>query len=207
MNGKANRKRRVFLKCAVTIIVLGAVCLCGAGRASGGGGDDFSSRYRIIIERNIFSRQRGRRAVETQRNEGRTARQVAPRSPESYLVLTGLARVDDIYVAFFEDTRGGSLIRVTAGGSLARGKVTKLNLDSVVYQKGEDSATIMVGQTLEGEAGALALTDDSYATLSEMVWAVAGTPASADANAPASSGDEADILKRLMERRKQELGE
>jgi hypothetical protein len=117
-----------------------------------------------------------------------------------------LAKVDNVYVAFFEDTRGGPLIRVTAGGSLARGRITKLNLDSVVYQRGEDSASIMVGQTLEGKLGPVPLTLDSYVTLPTTVSTVSDTQTAEDANTPSASGDESDILKRLMERRKQELG-
>jgi len=207
MNKKANHKPRVLSKCVIIVIMLGAISLSDAGRTSGAGANDFSSRYRIIIERNIFSRQRGRRAVDVRTGRSQPTRQVAPRSPESYLVLTGLAKVNNVYVAFFEDTRGGPLIRVTAGGSLARGRVTKLNLDSVVYQRGEDSASIMVGQTLEGKLGAVALAVDSYVTLPVKASTVAGTQTAADANTPATSGDEADILKRLIERRRQELGE
>ncbi len=207
MNKKANHKPRALLKCVIIVIMLGAISLSDAGRTSGAGANEFSSHYRIIVERNIFSRQRGRRAVDNRTSGEQSTRQVAPRSQESYLVLTGLAKVNNVYVAFFEDTRGGPLIRVTAGGSLARGRVTKLNLDSVVYQRGEDSASIMVGQTLEGKLGAVALAVDSYVTLPATVSTVSDTQTAGDAHIPSASGDEADILKRLIERRRQELGE
>lgn len=204
---KANRRLLGFLMGAIIILMLGAICLVDAAGTSGPGADDFSSRYRIITDRNIFSRQRGRRSAAIGTSAEQSTRKVTPPTAESYFVLKGLAKVDDVYVAFFEDTRGGDLIRVTAGGGLARGKITKLNLDSVVYQRGEDSASILVGQTLEGKLAPVLLTYDSYVSLAATVSVAAGTPKTADANAPASSGDESDILKKLMERRKQELGE
>jgi len=203
---KANHKLRSSLKSAIIILMLGAICLAGNARTSGPGANDFSSRYRIISDRNIFSRQRGQRSVGPRTSGEQSTRQVAP-SPESYWALKGLAKVNDVYVAFFEDTRSGELIRVTTGGSLARGRITKLNLDSVVYQRGKDSASILVGQTLEGKLAPVALTYDNYVSLPTTASAAAPAPKTQDANAPASSGDDSDILKKLMERRKQELGE
>ena len=204
---KANHGLHGFLKGAIIIIMLGAICLADAAGTSGPGANDFSSRYRIITDRNIFSRQRGPRSVGSRTSGEQSARKVTPPTEESYFVLKGLAKVDDVYIAFFEDTRGGDLMRVTAGVSLARGKITKLNLDSVVYQRGEDSASILVGQTLEGKLAPVLLTYDSYVSLPTTASAAAAAPKTTDANAPASSGDDSDVLKKLMERRKQELGE
>lgn len=204
---KANHRLLGFLTGAIITVMLGAICPVNAARTSGPGANDFSSRYRIITDRNIFSRQRGQRNVNTQTSAEQSTRKVTPPTAESYFVLKGLAKVDDVYVAFFEDTRGSELIRVTAGGSLARGKITKLNLDSVVYQRGEDSASILVGQTLEGKLGPVLLTYDDLVSLPATVSVAAGAPKTIDANAPPSSGDDSDVLKKLMERRKQELGE
>lgn len=207
---------RTFFEVAVTVIVLLAVCVSDGAQTSRRQGGSFFSQFRIITERNIFSRQRGRRRVETRTERSQPARRVVRRTEESYLVLAGLAKVNDVYVAFLEDTRGGSLLRVTAGGSIARGKITKLNLDSVIYELEGNRTSVMIGQTLEGELGLLPVAEDSFVSLSETVAIADNAPVRDDANTPSTersdtppgSEDEAEIIRRLMERRKQEeLGE
>jgi len=209
MSKTANHTIRTLLKTTIMLVILGAICLSGAAQTSTPPPQDSFSKYRIITERNIFSRQRGRRAATPRTDRERTVRQYTPPSPESYLVLKGLAKVDNVYVAFFEDTRGGALIRVTAGAGLARGRITKLNLDSVVYQRGDNKASIAIGQTLEGRLAPATLSLDNLVELARTA-PIASSTQPADGNQPPAAetppADEADILRKLMERRKQELG-
>ena len=214
MDKTAKHAIRTLLKTTIMLVIPGAICLSDAAQTSTPPPQDSFSKYRIITERNIFSRQRGRRTITQRTGREPTIRQYTPPSPESYLVLKGLAKVDNVYVAFFEDTRGGPLIRVTAGAGLARGRITKLNLDSVVYQRGRNEAAIAIGRTLEGKLAPATLSLDNLVELARTI-PVAPSTQPADGNEPAAAetpgsetpaADEADILRKLMERRKQELG-
>ncbi len=90
---------------------------------------DLWAQFQIIIERNIFSRQRGRRRRE-QTKEPERPRYVP--TPESKIVLKGIVNQNGSFVAFFEDS--GSMLYVQAGDAVARGTVQALTLDHVVFQ-------------------------------------------------------------------------
>jgi len=85
---------------------------------------------------------------------------------------------------------------------VARGTVESLTLDSIEYTFEERTTTIRIGQDLEGGLGAVTMNQ-----LMEFSENSADAPdAQQTAPAEAPTGEEADILKQLMERRKQELG-
>lgn len=157
--------------------------------------------YDIILTRNIFSRTRQPARVREARQE--EPRPVAMPNPESYYILKGIAQEDDVFVAFVEDKRGGTVLRLRQGDSIARGSVAALNLDTLEYQIADQKVTVRLGSDLEGGYGAVTSAD-------LMEWsqmAPAAAPPAAGSPAPAPSGDEAEILKRLMEQRKQQLGQ
>jgi hypothetical protein len=158
------------------------------------------ARYQIILERNIFSRQRGpiRPPGDTQE-----PREVVVPNPESYFLLKGIVQEGDEFIAFIEDTRSAQILRLRAGHSVARGVIADLSLDTLEYELEGQKRTVRMGYDLEGGRGAV--------TAGELAeWSQ--TPAAAEPQAgppsepAAPTGDQADILKQLMERRRQQLG-
>jgi len=155
--------------------------------------------YKVIVERNMFSRQRGTRTERSDRRETRTP--PAP-NPESYFVLKGIVQENDVFICFLEDTQRGEILRIRKGDSVARGIVKALSLDSIEYQFEDRTITVMMGQDLEGGQGAVTLTQ--MYELSQ-IYSTTSQEGATEASSP--SEEEAEILKQLMERRQQQLGQ
>jgi len=155
--------------------------------------------YRIILQRNIFSRQRGPR-VDLSRRQRVDA--PPPPNPETYYKLKGIVQQNGVFIAFIENTQRGQILRVREGDSVARGTVKNFNLDTIEYQFEDNTVKIAMGKDLEGGQGAITL--NQMYELSQTY-----TPTSQDKTKESSSpsADEAEILKQLMERRKQQLGQ
>jgi hypothetical protein len=156
------------------------------------------ARYDIILRRNIFSRTR----QVFRPRQFREERRVVVPNPESYFRLRGITQEDGTFVAFLEDTRTNVVLRVGAGDSVARGAIKSLSLDSLEYQFGERTFTVFMGQDLEGGQGAI--TASELAQWSETAASVSEAPPAGE-TPPQPTGDEADILRQLMERRRQQL--
>lgn len=156
--------------------------------------------YEIILRRNIFSRQR---TPARQRTE-RAAPVVVPPDPETYFVLKGVVQEDDAFIAFIEDTQGGQVLMRRAGDGIARGTIKSLTLDSMVYQIEDRATTVTLGCDLKGSYSAVE-TDD-LPLLSTMPPSTGATQGQAAPIAPPSA-DEAEVLRRLMEQRKQQMGQ
>jgi len=159
------------------------------------------ARYQIILDRNIFSRQRGpiRRPEDDEE-----PREIVMPNPESYLLLRGVVQEDGTFMAFVEDTRSAEILRLHKGDSVARGVIAALNLDVLEYEWEGRKIAVRMGYDLEGGHGAV--------TANELMeWsqtsATTGSEAAATEEPAAPTGDEAEILKRLMEQRKQQLGQ
>jgi hypothetical protein len=157
------------------------------------------AQYQIILQCNIFSRQRG----PIRQRSAERPRPVITRNLESYLVLKGIVQEGGTFIAFIENTQNSTVLRLREGENVARGTVKNFSLDSIEYQLGDSTINVTIGHDLEGGQGTL--------PMSRLLQMSATTPTASDPNAPATqpapSGDEADILKRLMEQRKQQLGQ
>jgi hypothetical protein len=157
---------------------------------------DAWAEYEVILERNMFSRQRGPR----RRREEEPRREIAVPNPESYYRFNGVVQEDGTFIAFVEDTRTSTVLRLRAGDQIARGVVKALTLDSLVYEMGEQTTTIQLGFDLEGGHGAV--------TMNELMqYSQTAAPSQAGQAAPSEATEEpADILQQLLQRRQQELG-
>ncbi len=199
---KNSHSKRTSLR-ALQATAMGLVL---AGWPAVGGGQDATgpqdvwAKYEIILTRNIFSRNR----TPAQRTELREEpKQVAMPNPESYYVLNGIVQEDNEFVAFVEDKRGGGVLRLRQGDSIARGLVKALSLDTLEYQMADQVTTVRLGCDLEGGYGAVTSAD-------LIEWSQtppATTQPAPSGPQPPPSGDEAEILRRLMEQRRQELGQ
>ncbi|HUT29285.1 MAG TPA: hypothetical protein VMX13_05790 [Sedimentisphaerales bacterium] len=204
MTKTVNTEAAAMIRRFAVICILVTIGISHAAETSADKADEFRSQYGIIVERNIFSRNRGNRTVEPGASATQARRPQPTPQPESYFVLKGIAKADDSFVAFFEDSRGGEVIRVKAQNPIARGTIVKLTLDSAAYQNDANTVDVKVGQTLEGKPGGTALTFENLLEWSEIGSAAASTR---DANGTEKLSDDAEVLRKLMERRRQELGD
>jgi len=154
--------------------------------------------FSIILQRNIFSRQRMPAQRRTEESSAKPA--VVTRNPEAYFVLRGVVQEDDDLIAFIENSQTGTVLKLRRGDPVARGTIRTLTLDGLEYQIEDKTPTVVrMGSDLEGGIGVLTTTQ---------MLDLASMPAPAASSPPAESGaDMADILKRLMEQRKQQLGQ
>ncbi|MHC4520922.1 MAG: hypothetical protein ACYTAS_20210, partial [Planctomycetota bacterium] len=141
--------------------------------------------------------QRGYR----QRRESEARQEVVVPNPEAYFKFNGVVQEDGAFIAFVEDTRSSTVLRLRAGDQIARGVIKTLTLDSLEYQMAERTFTVQLGFDLEGGHGAVTM--DELMEYSEMP-AASTTGEATPSEAP--TGEQADILRQLMERRQQELG-
>jgi hypothetical protein len=182
--------------------LVGMICLAGLCSAAERTEEPAPSSasweaYKVIVERNMFSRQRGA-AEQRQRDEAQQV--VTVPDPESYYRLRGIAQENGTFIAFIEDTRSSETLKVRQGETVARGSIESLDLDSITFRLDDRTIPVTIGQDLLGGQGAV--------TMSELMeWTPApSTSTDSQEAAPATpSGDEAEILRQLMERRRREL--
>ncbi|NLH41650.1 MAG: hypothetical protein GX448_07405 [Planctomycetes bacterium] len=157
--------------------------------------------FDIILKRNIFSRQRRPARQETERVV--EAPRVVP-NPESYYLLKGVVQENDDFIAFIEDTQNGTVLRLRRGDPVARGTIKTLTLDGLEYLREDKTTVVQMGCDLEGGYGNL--TNRQMYELAATPTSPAGGPSTA-APAAAPAGADSDIIKRLMEQRRQQLGQ
>jgi len=167
------------------VVLLVALALTSAAPAVGSQGQRTWDSYRILIERNIFSRNRRSPTQEVRETAP------APAPPERFIVLTGVARRGAEHVAFLEDARTGNTKAVKVGDNVLEGRIRNMTLDMIEYEKGEETVTIGIGGNLEGSKAS--------ATGGESYRSDAG-------DAPVAGTEEAEILERLRQQREKELG-
>ncbi len=150
--------------------------------------------YEVLVRRNMFSRQRSPRSVEGPvRPEVVTVE--AP-SPERYVLLRGVVRSGDEFIAFLEDMRTGEVIRARAGDEVVRGRVAEVTLDGVRYVREDTETEVPIGENLEKSNVSPAAQAAGEATGSGEQAIVAP-----------ETGPAADLLERLRQRRQEELGQ
>jgi len=197
---KTTFKNRAFYTLLVGMIGLAGLCSAAERTEEPAPNPASWDSYKVIVERNMFSRQRGA-AERRQRDEAQQVLTVP--DPESYYRLRGIAQEDGTFIAFIEDTRSSETLKVRQGEAVARGSIELLDLDSVTFRLDDRTIPVAIGQDLLGGQGAV--------TMSELMeWTPApsaSTGSQEAAPAAAPTGDEAEILRQLLERRRQELGQ
>jgi hypothetical protein len=150
---------------------------------------NFADGYRVLLDRNIFSRSRTAPS-----RTGGPATTAPVTQPRGGLVLTGVVREANEYVVFIEDTRVNTTTRYHVGDTVGDGKITAAGLDHIEVTTAGRPVTVELGSMVQGTAGAIGYgspgADGSTGTTS-----APGTP---------SGGGAGDILERLRQRRLQE---
>ena len=194
-------KYRLFAVVFSAIFVLLAFVACSDGADDQSADSDQSwDEYKVILERNMFSRDRGRVEAVARRESSAKPKTIAP-AEQSYFVLRGIVQQDGVFAAFFEDKRYGDITRVWIGQSIAGGVVQSLGLDSIDFELGEQKVTVHIGENLQGRPGSSIVTYDDI-----LDWTQTVPSGSEHRIEPELQGEEAEILKQLIERRRKELG-
>jgi len=161
------------------------------------------AKYEIILNRNIFSRQR----TPFRPRDRNIESQVVVPNPETHFFLKGIVQENSQFIAFVEDTQGGGVLRLRQGDRVARGQVKALSLDAIEYQLEDKTVNVKLGCDLEGARWTTVAS--GLPSMSQMPAPASMTPAGQQPQqqTPAPSAGEAEILKRLMEQRRQQLGQ
>ena len=163
--------------------------------------------YKIISTRNIFSRNRMSEDISVSPSTVQVRKQDI--KEEGYLVLRGITKKADRFVAFIEDSRTGKMKQAMKGEEIGDGKIEDITIDFVEYKLKDKVVKIKTGMSMEGQvtgtasvAGSSGFVASQKQSLpdysSDTKTGVQSSPAAEDSNA---------ILQRLKERRKKELGE
>jgi hypothetical protein len=159
--------------------------------------------YEVIVNKNIFSRNRWQQARRTA-EQGRANAPDRARAPESFFVLRGITRDEDGFIAFIEDTRTYNMARTRVGDSVTEGTVKNMTLDHMAFELNGETRQIEIGMDLGGTAPQATSISPAAFVPSVDISPQVGT----NFGKAAPSKEEAeDILKRLRERRQRELGE
>ncbi len=154
---------------------------------------DYQS-FKIITDRNIFDPNRSSRSPRT-RNEG-----PRPARVEAFALVGTMSYENGTY-AFFDGTGSSYRKAAKAGDSIAGHKIADISADRVKLEVNGLQIELNVGVQMrkedEGE-WQLAGRAESFGTTSP-------APATAEKTDSASGGEESDVLKKLMQKREQEL--
>jgi hypothetical protein len=178
----------------------------------------FYDRYAVLVERNIFSKNR----PHVYRRPGAAAaapeaRREPPPPVERSFVLTGIVKELEKPSAFVEDVRSGRTSKLKCGDSIAQGKLTEVGLDHVLYEADGRKTRVELGQDLSGGASRLAVRVAPPASSTPGTGAAPGAekPAStspSSATTPPADGKPADagsgvddVAERLRKRRLEEM--
>jgi hypothetical protein len=154
--------------------------------------DGYATQFGVLADRNIFVKSRARPVVRDSRVPATQPEKPPPTAEES-LVLRGVVIEDDgpdrmlVLRAYFEDQRNRSLVRVTTGDALARGRVIEVSIDAIAFEGDAGVVWVRIGDNLVGERSNTS------------------TAASTPSTQPATGGDAnlSDVERRMRERRQQ----
>jgi type II secretory pathway component PulC len=192
----SNLKMKLTLIFAIMVIVLTANAAVYAAEEQTTSQKSYDD-YKVIYERNMFSKDR-RPPQEEQQRRVRTTQVLA------IYVLRGIAAQKNERVAFIEEQVSGQTMKAQVGTEVLNGRITEIGPDRVTFEENGLTRYISVG----GEFGKTESTVMTTTTGEESQEA-ASTQTQPQTQQPAgtgSSGDEGDILRKLMERRQSELG-
>jgi hypothetical protein len=102
------------------------------------------AQYRILVDRNMVRSDR-------RRIFSPSSRPAAPAyDSDSGIVLTGIARHDGEFVAFFENTGSNATAQARVGQAVGKGEVQRITLDEVEYLREGTARRVGIGHSLTG---------------------------------------------------------
>ena len=109
------------------------------------------------------------------------------------MLLRGVVRRGNEYVAVIEDMRNGSVLNLKSGDAVLDGRLEEVNLSGVAYVRNDTRLELGIGDNLEKSGSSTSSTTTS-----------AGASSSGKAT---TSQRQSDVLERLRQRRLKELGQ
>lgn len=156
--------------------------------------------YKAIYEKNIFSRNR---YTPLSRQGGGAVRK--EKVVLSLYVLRGVAVETQKCLAFVEDEISGQFKRLAVGQQLLNGTISEIHVDYVLFAEDEKTRTVRIGQEFDRiESEVERPADEASAGPEPNTPGVIPSPVKNVQ--PASAQDEDAILKQMLERRRQEMG-
>ena len=147
--------------------------------------------FRMLQTRNIFDPDR--RPILTQAT---TLPQTPPASRADYVALTGIMLTQDKALAFFSGSRADYNKVLAVNGDIAGAKLTKITTSAIEVERDGKRISIAVGQTVPLDASAPAAAPQNLPPPTN-------NTAAPSANTPPA--DASEVLRRMMERRQQQL--
>lgn len=108
-------------------------------RPASGPASALPPEFAVLQTLNGFARGRAKSAA------------TSPAGPEANFALKGIADVGSRLTAFVEDIKSKNVVQAATGDSIARGRIKRLDLDSIEYEVAGETRRIEVGQNLNGE--------------------------------------------------------
>ena len=163
-------------------------------------GRDGYDKYKVIYERNVFSKDRL-----PPRSPGEGGDRVRTTKVLSIYILRGIAaeKGRSHQYAFVEEEVSGESQMAKVGTEILGGTIKEIQLNYVLFEENGQVRKIRVGEQF-GSTSTTVTTEVSTET--EQDKSAEEGASQEKAEEPPSWGDESDILKKLMERRKRELG-
>jgi len=192
---------RTCITCSLTLILLLFGAVANGDEESKVSWEDF----RIISARNIFSRNR-KPDTRPVLSESRQL-PVVEQKEESYLILRGIARRSDQFVAFVEDSRSSEMKLVHKGEKIGNGKIKVISIDFLTYELEGNAIKVKTGMALEGKAAETMPGNFPGFGASQQNFMNFSSGSQTDVQAAPQDESSNAILQRLKERRKKELGE
>lgn len=161
--------------------------------AASGSGSDFLA-FKIITDRNIFDPTRSPRStrprVETRR----------PNQPAETFTLVGTLSYEAVAYAFFDGSRSEHKKAVEVGGQIGEYTVKNVGPTSVRLEAEGKVIDLPIGGQMRRTEEGWQLNSSSIAS------AASDSQSSSSSSTESSPDDESDIIKRLMQKREQEMG-
>lgn len=168
--------------------------------------DKSKESYAVIIQRNIFSKDRSARKpvlVEVPKPDPNTID--APPDIAFVYVIRGVAIDSDKKIAFFENQSSGEFFQASIGEQIDGMAIKDIKANRVVFtKKNQSEVEIMVGMDLSGvviSSAANTVTSGSSGSSSSG----SSTAGSEEASPAIQGSDESEILRKMLERRKQQF--
>jgi len=157
------------------------------------------SDFRILTEKNIFSRTR---EPKRESQGSRPGPRPTPRVILSMFILRGIAIKGEEKTAFIEEEVAGQFTRATVGTSVAEGVIKDIKPDRVIFEQNGQEREVLIG----GELNQIR-SDSSTETGTETETEVQPETVEPAKTDTSTGADKDEILRIMLERRKQQIGD
>ena len=188
-----------LINLSLSVYLLAGMTVVAAEEESAG--TQSYDKYKVIYEQNIFSKDR----LPPRSLEDRSNRRVRTTKVLSIYTLRGIAAEQGRAqrYAFIEEEVSGQCQMAKLGAEVLGGTIRQIQLNYVLFEQDGEIKKVYIGE----QFGSTSTTVTTEVGPDDEPEAAASEKAAPEKTAEQpASGDESDILKKLMERRKRELG-